>query len=52
MVSVETTKECNGIDISCKKILIHMETKCRGGDDGDDDNIVLFAGAIEEKVYY
>ena len=50
MMSEETTKECNGIDLSCKKTLIHGETKSQGDDDGDEDNIVLLAGAIEEKI--
>ena len=50
MVSEETTKECNGIDLSYKKILIHGEAKSRGGDAVDQDNIVLLARAIEEKV--
>lgn len=49
-MSEETTKECNGIDLSCKKTLIHGEVKSRGDDDGDEDNVVLVTGVIEEKV--
>lgn len=49
MVSEETTKECNGINLSRRKIFIYGEVS-RNDNDGDEDNIVLFAGAIEEKV--
>ena len=39
MVWEEITKECNGIDLSCKKTLTHRKAKNQCGDDGDEDNV-------------
>ena len=46
MVLDETTKECNDIDLSYKKTLIHMETNSRGNGDEDDNNFMLLALAV------
>ena len=50
MVLEGTMKECNGIDLSYKKTLTHGEAKSQGGGDRDDDNVMLLAEAIEEKI--
>lgn len=50
MMLEETTNECKGIDLSCKKTSTHREAKSWDGDDGDGDNVVLLTGTIEEKV--
>ena len=49
MVPEETTKECSGIDLSCKKILTHGDAKNRGGGSEDDDNVVMFTRVFKEK---
>lgn len=41
MVSDETTKGCNDVDLSYKKTLIHKETKSHGSDDEDKNNFML-----------
>lgn len=50
MVLEKTTKECNDINLSCKRTLTHYKVKSRGYDDGDNDNVILLTRAIEEKV--
>lgn len=47
MMSVETMKECNGVDMSCKKTLTYGDSKSRGGDDGGKDNDMLLTFAIQ-----
>ena len=46
MVSDETTKECNGVDLSYKKTLIHKETNSRGNGDEDENNSMLLTLAV------
>ena len=46
MVSDETTKECNDVDLSYKKTLIHKETKSRVSDDEDKNNFMLLTLAV------
>lgn len=46
MMSEETMKKCNGVDLSCEKTLIHGEEKSQGGNSGDEDNVMLLTLAI------
>lgn len=47
IVTMETMKECNSIDISCKKILTHGEAKSRGGGNEDENNVVLLTFVVQ-----
>ena len=46
MVSVENTKECDDINLSCKRTWTHGEANSQGDDDGDKDNVVLLTLAV------
>ena len=51
MVSDETTKECNDVDLSYKKTLILKETKSRDSDDEYKNNFMLLTLAVPRGQY-